>query len=374
MHTLRKILYLACLICAVTLYASVFSAPAHAQKITVTDILGRTRTLEGPAKRVLLGFYFEDFLAITGPNAYDRVVAISKAAWHDWRNSQWKAYAKVIPRIETLADVGGTDNASFNLELAVSLHPDVAILAAWQFKALGSTVNRLEAAGIPVVVVDYNAQTVPTHVRSTEIIGTVMGASKRAKELADAYAAAVADVENRIAAAHEPPMRVYVELGHKGAGEYGNTYANGYMWGGVIDLAGGKNIADGKVSKVGPLNPEYVIAQDPQLIIIPGSYWVSGDEAVVMGFGVSKTLTKERLARYLARPGWAGLDAVKSRRVLALYHGGARTLYDYTFLQYLAKALHPDAFKDVDPEANLRRFYDRYLPITAEGSFMVSLD
>ncbi|TCS64753.1 ABC transporter substrate-binding protein [Varunaivibrio sulfuroxidans] len=372
MRTLKKTVYLACLVWAFALPVLGFSGVAHAQ-ITITDVLGRERTIAAPAKRVLLGFYFEDFLAITGPGAYDRVVGISKAAWHDWRNSQWKAYAKVIPRIEKLADIGGTDNASFNLELAISLHPDVAILATWQFKALGDTVGRLEAAGIPVVVVDYNAQTVPTHVLSTQVIGAVMGAPKRAKELADAYAAAVTDVEARIVNANDKPMRVYVELGNKGAGEYGNSYGNGYMWGGVINLAGAKNIADGKISKVGPLNPEYVIAQNPQLIMIPGSYWVHNDKAVVMGFGVSKKQTEDRLAGYLKRPGWAGLDAVKAKRVLALYHGGARTLYDYTFLQYLAKALHPTAFKDVDPEANLRRFYARYLPIKADGSFMATV-
>jgi len=343
-------------------------------EIKVTDVLGRERVLEAPAQRVLLGFYFEDFLAIVGPGAYDRVVGISKGAWHDWRNSQWKAYSAAIPRIEKLADVGGTDNAAFNLELAVSLHPDVALIAAWQFRAMGQTVDRLEAAGIPVVVVDFNAQTVPTHVKSAHVIGKIMGAEQRAKTLADEYKAAVDDVTARVARAGGVAKRVYVEIGSKGAGEYGSSYGKGYMWGGVIDLAGGKNIADGKVKRRGPLNPEYVISQNPELILIPGSFWVKNDKAVVMGFGVDTGQTKKRLAGYLARPGWSGLDAVKSRQVLALYHGGARTLYDFAFLQYLAKALHPDVFKDVDPEANHRRFYERYLPIKAQGSFMVRID
>jgi len=360
-------------ILGLTLTTILFSGHAKAE-IKVTDVLGRERVLAAPAQRVLLGFYFEDFLAITGSGAYERVVGISKGAWHNWRNSQWKAYSAVIPRIDKLADIGGTDNASFNLELAISLRPDVALLAAWQFKALGETVNRLEAAGIPVVVVDYNAQTVPTHVKSTLVIGKVMGSEQRAQTLADEYKAAVDDVTARIAKAGGATKRVYVELGNKGAGEYGNSYGKGYMWGGVINLAGGKNIADGKIERTGPLNPEYVLSENPELILIPGSYWVKNDKAVLMGFGVDIKETKARLATYLGRPGWSGLDAVKSRHVLALYHGGARTLYDYAFLQYLAKALYPEAFKDVDPQENHRRFYERYLPIKAQGSFMTRID
>ncbi len=361
------------IIWGVALAASLFGGYARAE-IRVTDVLGRERVLAAPAQRVLLGFYFEDFLAIVGPGAYDRVIGISKPAWHDWRNSQWKAYSAVIPRIETLADVGGTDSAALNLELAVSLRPDVALIAAWQFRALGETVDRLEAAGIPVVVVDYNAQTIATHVKSTMVIGKIMGTGQRARKLADEYKAAVEDVIARVARADDTAKRVYVEIGNKGAGEYGNSYGKGYMWGGVIDLAGGRNIADGKVERWGPLNPEYVISENPELILIPGSFWVKNDKAVLMGFGVDPKETRARLASYLKRPGWAGLDAVKSRRVLALYHGGARTLYDYAFLQYLAKALHPEVFKDVDPEANHRRFYERYLPIKAQGSFMTRID
>jgi len=360
-------------ILALALSTVMFSAYAKAE-IKVTDVLGRERVLEGPAQRVLLGFYFEDFMSIAGPDAYERVVAISKGAWHDWRNSQWKAYTAVIPRIEELTDIGGTDNASFNLELAISLRPDVALLAAWQFRALGETVDRLEAAGIPVVVVDYNAQTVATHVKSTLVIGKLMGSAQRAQTLADEYKAAVDDVTARIAKAGGVAKRVYVELGHKGADEYGNSYGKGYMWGGVINLAGGKNISDGKIERTGPLNPEYVLSQNPELILIPGSFWVKNDKAVLMGFGVDTKETKARLATYLGRPGWSGLDAVKSSRVLSLYHGGARTLYDYAFLQYLAKALYPEAFKDVDPQENHRRFYERYLPIKAQGSFMTRID
>lgn len=146
------------------------------------------------------------------------------------------------------------------------------------------------------------------------------------------------------------------------------------MWGGVVGLAGGENIALGKVDNWGPLSPEYVLAQDPGVVIIPGSGWVGRDQAVLMGCGVTADTTRERLRPYTERAGWSGLDAIKQGEVHVLYHGGARTLYDYAFLQYVAKVLHPDAFADVDPAQNHRRFYETYLPVAADGTFMVRLD
>jgi len=360
---------LAALAVSLTLNLSV----AQADTITVTDTLDRKVEVPFPAKRILLGFYFEDFYAIGGAHAYDKVVAISKSAWHDWRNSQWKAYVAVNPRIAELTDVGEADAGTFSVETAIAAKPDVAIIAAWQYRALGQGVAKLEAAGIPVVVADYNAQTVKKHVSSTLMIGQILGTGKRAKKLADEYAAAVADVQARISKARGVPKRVYIELGNKGAKEYGNSYGD-TMWGGVIGVAGGKNIALGKVSKWGPLNPEYVLAANPEAIFIAGSYWSKRNHAVIMGFGVKPEETQARLRPYTQRPGWASLAGVMAGDVHALYHGGARTLYDYAFLQYVAKVLYPKAFADIDPVATHRRFYETYLPVRADGVFMIKLE
>ncbi|MBV1896230.1 MAG: ABC transporter substrate-binding protein [Rhodobacteraceae bacterium] len=356
--------------CAVSLTMTVSSALAGT--LTVTDTLDRTVEVPDDANRILLGFYFEDFYAIGGPDAYDKVVAISRAAWEGWRNSQWNAYVAVNPHLDHLTDIGEIDSGTFAIEVALASKPDVAILAAWQYRALGDVVGKLEAAGIPVVVADYNAQTVEKHVASTLLIGKILGQEDRAKDLADGYAAAVADVEARIAKAGADKPVVYVELGNKGAEEYGNSYGNG-MWGGVVELAGGTNIAAGKVENWGPLNPEYVIASNPDAVFLAGSDWVSKPKAVLMGFGVDSGETRGRMQPYMERPGWAGMKAAQNGQIHAVYHGGARTLYDFAYLQYIAKVLYPDAFDDVDPMANLAAHYAKYLPVSPQGTFMVKL-
>ncbi len=358
---------------AAAAFAVSFAMPAWAENITLTDTMGRTVEVPEDPQRILLGFYFEDFMAVAGPEAYDRVVAISKDTWAGWRNLQWKTYAAAIPRLEELADVGEVDSGTFSLEAAIAAQPDVAVLAAWQYKALGEVADRMEAAGIPIVVLDYNAQTVEMHVKSTELLGALMGAEERAKTLADEYAAAVAEVETRLATLpKDAAPRVYVELARKGRDTVDNSYS-GTQWGSVIDQLGAINIANGQISNWGKLSPEYVLAQNPQVIILAGSGWAGRDEAVIMGPGVESALTHERMQAYLSRPGWDGLDAVKNDRIIGVYHGGNRTLYDYAFLQFLAKAMYPEQFADVDPQASLDRFFATYMPVEFKGTYMTEL-
>lgn len=362
---------LARLLSGLVLAVALISPAAADTTLTVKDAFDRKVEVPAAPKRILLGFYFEDFFAVGGADAYDRVVAISRSTWEGWRNLQWKAYVQAVPRIDTLADVGEVDSGTFSLETALAAKPDVALLAGWQYNALGDTVQRLEEAGIPVVVLDFNAQTVEKHVASTLALGQILGQTERATELAMAYKAAVEDVTTRLEGITSRP-KVYVELARKGAEEVGNSYAK-TMWGRLIETAGGQNIADAQIEKWGPLSPEYVLAQNPDVIFLAGSGWMSRDSAVIMGPGIDPALPHARMQPYLNRAGWAGLNAVKDSNIHAIYHGGARTLYDFVFLQYLAKAIHPELFADVDPQANLEAFFAKYMPIQFKGTYMTRL-
>ncbi len=347
------------------------SVPAWAE-VTLADLKGREVTLKDHPERVLLGFYYEDFIAITGKGGMDKVVAISRGPWAEWRPMQWEAYKSVYPQIETLPDVGDTETSTFSVEAAIAAKPDVALLAGWQFDALGEGVGQLEAAGIPVVVVDYNAQTLAAHLASTRVIGTMMGTEDRAENLAKLYETMITDTQARVAAAGDTPKKVYVELAKKGPSEVGNSYGNG-MWAGVIDLVGGANIAKGQIENWGPLAPEYVLAERPEVILLAGSEWMSAPEAVRVGFKADAAEVQNRMAAYTTRAGWADLPAVKSGEVHAIYHGGARSLSDFVFARYLGKTLHPAAFADVDPQAELAAYYAEWLPVPLDGIFVQKL-
>lgn len=344
------------------------------KEIRLEDILGREVVLEKPAERVFLGFYFENFMAINGVDSLDKVVAMSKGEWKDFFYSQYMKYAESVPQIEQIKDTGSIYCGNFSMEYLIATRPDVAILAPFQYETLGANVDKLEDAGIAVVVVDYNAQTIEKHVASTMIIGKIMGNEEQAQKLADEYVAAVEDVKQRVAQAQEKPKRVYFELGNKEATIIGNSYGD-YMWGSLIGLAGGENIALGKVKTYGPLSPEYILAKDPEVIFFAGLNWSKKDKGcVLMGFDVSDSETQDTLKAHTKRQGWDKLTAIKNNQVYCMDHAGLRSLYDYVYLQYMGKALYPEAFADMDPQTNHKEFYKKYLPVEPEGNFMAKLE
>jgi iron complex transport system substrate-binding protein len=350
----------------------VTSRAARAAMPPIIDALGRSISLPAPAERIVLCFNYEEFTAVAGPAGWDRVVGFSKTLWSAWRAAVYQRYLTPIPRLATLPDVGNTDDNSFSLEKVLSLRPDLVIMAEWSFSAIGPQVKQLEALGIPVMVIDYNAEIPARHVASTIAMGQVTGNEARAQTLATLYTDKLADIARRIKDAPSHP-KAYIELGQGGAGVIGNTYWKG-MWGRLLDFAGADNIAAGRIpGAYGPLNPEYVLAANPAAIFLAGSSWTGQPNAVLTGFDAPEATTRARLAPYANRQGWPQLTAIRDGQLFAIEHGLCRALFDYTATYFIAKAIFPDRFADIDPVGELRSYHERFLPVAFEGTWMTRL-
>jgi iron complex transport system substrate-binding protein len=363
---------------ALLLSATILMAPAlaFAEEKTITDVLGREVTLDLPAERVFLGFYYTDYIAVGGVKSFDHVVGFSRDVWSVWTPAQWDMFRAAMPSLESLADVGEVEAGTFSVEKLLSLNPSVAVLADWQYQALGPDIDRIEEAGIKVVVLDYNAETVERHVTSTEVIGAITGETERAEELSSLYADSVAEVQRRIKEAGREKPRFYVEFANAGPAEYSFTYGKN-MWGALSELAGADNIAAPFVEWWGPMNPEQVLASRPEVILLSGRERELGRnaEALVMGVNIDEAEAQRRLKGYATdRAGWAELPAIQNGRLYGVYQGASRTLADYTMVQYIAKILYPDLFEDIDPQAAYIDFHKKYLPILPEGTFTLTLE
>lgn len=278
---------LSALISAAALSAG--SISAFAKPVQLTDILGRKVTVDLPAKRVVLGFYYQDYMAIGGKTALDNVVGFSKAVWADWAPPSWAAFSKAVPKLNQLTDVGEVEVGTFSIEKVLALKPDLLVLAEWQYKALGSDLDRINKAGIPIVVLDYNAQTVAKHVQSTKLIGTLTGQQQKADKLAADYKRVADTIQARVQKANLPKPKVYIEFGNKGPAEHSVTFGKS-MWGSMATLVGGNNIAASSVEFYGPINPEKVLAAKPDVIVITGreTELKKNPAAMVMGWGIPK--------------------------------------------------------------------------------------
>ena len=68
----------------------------------VKDILDREVTVDLPAKRVVLGFYYQDYMAVGGDKALDNVVGFSKKVWSSWAPASWGVIQQSGAKIESI--------------------------------------------------------------------------------------------------------------------------------------------------------------------------------------------------------------------------------------------------------------------------------
>ena len=334
----------------------------------ITDAIGRTVTLPRTPERIVIEFNFEEFTAVGGAAGWDRVVGFNKRQWAVYRPATWERYKAVIPRLAELPDAGATEVGTFSAEKVLSLRPDLVITLAAGYALRAETMAQIEAAGVPVLVLDYNAQTVEKHVAGTLALGRALGEEERARSLAELYAGKSAEIRKRTEGLRTP--RSYVENGSAGPGTMGNTY-NGAMWGRMMEAAGGANIATGHI-KVGwaPMSAEAVLAAAPEQVFLLGASWAASPVAVKAGFGVSEAEAKRSAVAYTERPGWSALPAAQRGAVHVIETSLARSLWGWTATEYMAKQMHPERFTDIDPVVDLRSYHEKFLPVAFEGCWM----
>jgi len=346
---------------------------AQAEVKTINDVLGRDVQVDVPAKRVVLGFYYPDYIAATGAENFEQVVGISREFWEKFNPGSWDLYNQKLPNLQGIGDIGNIDRGTFSFEKTLAMKPDVVILAKQQYDTLKAEMPRFEAANIPVVVVDYNDQTVKNHVKSTQIFGQLAGSEQRADQVAQEYADGIADIQKRVNAAQSAKPKIYVEFGDKGPKEHSFTFGKN-MWGAIADIVGGDNISKPFVENWGPINPEQVLVSKPEVIMISGTeVGMKQPNTMAMGIDVPADEAQRRLKGFTTRNGWENLPAVKNNRVYGIYHTASRSLSDLAAAQFMAKALYPTAFADVDPEKTYMNFHEKYLPVKPNGTFFIQL-
>ena len=346
---------------------------AQAEITTIHDVLGRDVKVDVPAKRVVLGFYYPDYIAATGADHFGQVVGISREFWESFNPGSWQLYSQKLPNLQGIGDIGNIDRGTFSLEKTLAMKPDVVILAKWQYDTLKAEMPRFEASNIPVVVVDYNDQSVANHTNSTKIFGQIAGTEERANQAAQEYADGLADIQKRVQAAGSAKPKIYIEFGDKGPKEHSFTFGKN-MWGAIADTVGGENISKPFVENWGPINPEQLLVSKPDVIIISGTeVGMKQTDAMAMGIDISADEAQRRLKGFTTRNGWANLPAVKNNRVYGIYHTASRSLSDLASAQFMAKALYPEAFSDVDPEKTYMDFHEKYLPVKPNGTFFIQL-
>lgn len=275
-------------------------AVAAAQPWTAVDDMGRAVVLAAPATRIvsMVPSHTEVICAL---GACERL--IGRDALSD------------TPAAADLP-VLGTAFAP-DLEGLLALEPDLVLVDEY-----GGLADALAALGV--------AAYAGTPQRLDEMrpylvgLGSLLGVEAAARALADDIDRGLAEV--RRAVADLPRPTVFVELDP-------TPYAAGPgSWiGALVTIAGGAHVLSAGMGDFPLVDPEFVVASDPEVILLLDA-----------PYGVSA-------ADVAARPGWSALRAVRHGRVIELDEAAANALSrpgpDIVAAAWLiARYLHPGAF------------------------------
>nr|WP_245297262.1 ABC transporter substrate-binding protein [Rhizobium oryziradicis] len=357
--------------------------PASALAAEITDVAGRTVTLDLPAKRVLVGEarQIHTIAALAGSHTFDTIVG--------WRDDfltkdpdSYQAYVERFPKIADLPRFGYVPNGSFSLEAAIALHPDVLTLNIEAKTAAEESglEEKAAAAGIQVVYVDFRVDPDKNTENSITILGKIFGDEDKAQELIAYRRAQITRVTDRLAAVKDlkRPL-VYMERAPGNDAEGGCCRTFGPAnFGEMVEKAGGHNIGSDVIKTTfGSLSIEQLIAVNPDQIIATGSNWAAESKTnrfVHVGRGADPIKAREKLQTLMERTGFEGLKAVQEGNVHAVWHQFYGAPYEFVPIQQFAKWFHPELFKDLDPQQTFREFHEKFLPVTYKPGYFVSLE
>ena len=352
----------------------------NSKPIEITDVTGRTVTLKKPAERVVLqwsgaGGPFFTISALMGKDT-PKVIAGMDTSLQDYRADMWKHFTAEMPELATIPVVGTIGDKTFNVEQVISLNPDVIFIPVDLKEQYESDAKlKLDAAGVQTIYIDYHAEKLESHQKSIEAIGKALGKEERAAEISKFYTDRVTRVLDRVSKINKPKPTVYLEVGMNGPEEFGNSFSSNYSWGALATMAGADVITKDVIKKTSPINPEFILEKNPDIIMIMGSYWPKKPTSMRLGFEATEASSQELLKAFTTeRQGWSDLKAVENKQVYSAHHGLPREVFDAAVFEYLAKTFYPEEFKDVDPEATLKEFYDKFLPYSYSGIWFMHMN
>ena len=207
---------------------------------------------------------------------------------------------------------------TLNIEAIIGLTPDLIVTSDLVPLA---QLDQLQDQGIPYVI--FAARTLGDVVDDVRLAGNITGHTEQAETLAQSLQGRIDAVTSKTLADGVSTPKVYVEyypFWTFGPGSFGDH---------LISLAGGANIAAETSSEYPLLTSEYVISQDPDVIVYT--------------IGVMTTTTADEIA---SRPGWDTITAVTNEDIYSMDDNlvsryGPRVVDG---LEQLAEIIHPELF------------------------------
>lgn len=238
--------------------------------ISVVDDRGRTVTLPAPAQRIVsLAPHITEL--VYSIDAGNTLVGVS-------RHSDYPPQASGLP---VVGDANGID-----LERLLGLRPDLVL--AWGSASRASLIEKIEALGLPVVVIE--PERIAAITRHVRLLGELTGHRAQAGQVALKTERQLEALRTRYASA--TPVSVFLQVSERPL----YTVNGQQVIGEAIRLCGGDNVFAELPALAAPVGFEAVIDADPAVIValttLPGD---NPARRVWSGFGGMRAVRTDRL-------------------------------------------------------------------------------
>ena len=358
------------------------SAAETLYPVTVTDVAGREVTVTEKPTRIALssGRVFPMLEMVYGKEAVSHLVA--------WRNdmmvsapSMYREYVKDYPALETIKKIGVIKSGEFDAETFINRpdRPDLFLvdlsnIALAEEKGL---LKKLENAGIKVLAVDFREDPLNNTVTSVKTFATVAGFPEKGDAFADYYREHIEKLVSRIDALpdSQKQKKVFIEraAGYDASCCY--TFGSGNM-GAFIPFLKATNIADKPLrgAQSGQMATEAVIVARPDVYIMQTTGWLDKNGKVMggipLGFAPSdEDDIRKATDRLMNRPWIKAVKAYREQSVYSVYMPFYNSPYNLTAMEYFAKWIYPEVFKDLDPKETFVEMNKRFADRDVDGVF-----
>ncbi len=346
---------------------------------TVTDVSGRVVAVPAKVERIVLGFgVFPAFAAVEGPQPFARVAAMGA----DLASRTPALHAALAQRFPELNDIpvmaAGADGKGASIEQILALEPDAAIFGGGGDGAVtprpGSLQAQLEAAGVPVIYVDFRSHPGRNTVPSMRAIARLIGREEQGEEFVRFHEVQLRRVNERVAdLSPEQRPRLFLDMRAGGIAECCGTPGDG-NYGDFITAAGAVNVgAELHQGILGSARPDAIAAAHPAIYVAGGSGGADARVGVKLGEDIRPEQARESLRSTVAqRAGIDTLPAVQAGNVHAVWHNFYNHPFNVVAVQALAKIAHPERFGDLDPDATMREMLRKFLHVELDGTYWIS--
>jgi len=354
------------------LLATSFASFATTYPLNVTDLDGQKLTFDKAPQRIILqdGRDILSLAVLDKANPFQHVVAwnnllkkTDNGTW-DMLKSKWPDAAKIL-------DMGFSDKGQVDLETVIAQKPDLMIaqLRAKDSLKQAGVLDKLSALHIPVLFVDYELDPAKDTAPSIELLGKVLNKEQNAQAYSKFYTEHYQHIQQVVASVNPKP-KVFVEAIAGRSDSCCFTHGDA-GWGKLVKAVGATNIGTELLPGAsGDVSLEKVISMKPDAYIMTGSSRPSNGSVshiLPLGYNADQASVDREAKALLARNGISQISAVTDNRAYGIYHQFYNHPYNIVGMEYLAKFIYPQQFKDLDPAKTyhdvVRNFTD--LPDTA---------